>query len=473
MLRSDPLARSNEIANYSAGGTGNQNSPLTCGSGSATTCDGDGDGATAVDEAGDTEGSYPTPSIATSEYGPISESVGEALRVVARCHEGCDSFGLIENLRHVSESFGYRFRVRRSEYHEAGNLDKCLRNATLECPTETSGGRCTFRCRLVGMLCVDDGDAHIDDRGPGESDAGATGKKVRHEIYLRGHSHNHPPSDEVMRNAIPMEAMQEAVRMRNTSYITCRDIIRHIEDKYGISLQRNRFRRNLAAASGRLHPTESDCNEMIASLIEMKHKNEQMHFNVRLTEDGRVHSVMWVLPQWREDYVLYGIMPGVSMDCKSIANAYDLPLIAVTGRTGEGQCCIFGMGFLATQCEGDIVWFLRELKKTMPAEPNTVTTDQDMAFINACRKVFPTSFQMLDEWHLNQNQIRNVSSFLQEKGSPALHSRIKQGAELLPRALSGAGNPSSFDQMTLDIFSLRRSSTPTRFEQRRAQLQSI
>jgi len=80
--------------------------------------------------------------------------------------------------------------------------------------------------------------------------------------------------------------------MRNTSYITCRDILRHIEDKYEIKIERNRFRRNLAPAGGHLHPTESDCNELIASLINMKHANSQMHFNMRLTEDGRVHSVM-------------------------------------------------------------------------------------------------------------------------------------------------------------------------------------
>jgi len=94
------------------------------------------------------------------------------------------------------------------------------------------------------------------------------------------------------------------------------------------------------------------------------------------------------------------------------------------------------MGFLATQCEVDIAWVLKEMKRTMPAEPNKVTTDQDMAFINACRKVFPTSFQLLDEWHLNQNQIRNVSAFLHEKGCVALHLRVKQGSELLPRTPS-------------------------------------
>lgn len=205
--------------------------------------------------------------------------------------------------------------------------------------------------------------------------------------------------------------------MRSASHITCRDIIRHVEDKYKISVHRNRFRRNLTAANSCLHPTESDCNEVIAALIDMKHVITEMHFNVRLTENGRVHSFMWVLAQRWDDYILYGILPGVSLDCKSIRNAYDLPLIAVTGRTSAGLCCIYGMGFLATQCEVNITWFLMELKKTMPAPPNTITTDQDIALINTCRTLFPGSFQMLDEWHLNMKQIRNFSNFLQEKGA--------------------------------------------------------
>jgi len=83
---------------------------------------------------------------------------------------------------------------------------------------------------------------------------------VRHELYVGMHAHNHPPSNEVMRTAIPAEAMEEAMRMRSTSHTTCRDIIRHVKDKYRIPVHRNRLRRNLTAAHARLHPTESNCN---------------------------------------------------------------------------------------------------------------------------------------------------------------------------------------------------------------------
>jgi len=111
----------------------------------------------------------------------------------------------------------------------------------------------------------------------------------------------------------------------------------------------------------------------------------------------------------------------------------------------------------------------------MPAAPNTITSDQDMAIINACRKIFPTSFHILDEWHLSINQIKNVSSFLQDKGSSSLYRGMREGSTLLRRvgSVTASEDASTFDQMSADLFSLRRSSTPQRYEQRRSELEML
>jgi len=111
----------------------------------------------------------------------------------------------------------------------------------------------------------------------------------------------------------------------------------------------------------------------------------------------------------------------------------------------------------------------------MSAPPNTITTDQDMAIINACCKVFPGSFHMFDDWHLNMNQIKNVSGFLQLSDNNALFTRMKQGSDLLPRTgyLSGSHEPSPFDMVSKELFSLRRSNTPERYQQRRAEFEAM
>jgi len=74
-----------------------------------------------------------------SEHAAVSDSVGEALRVVARCHGAGDSVGLIENMRYVSEIFGFRIRVRGSQYVDSAPPHKCLRAATIECPEVVAG----------------------------------------------------------------------------------------------------------------------------------------------------------------------------------------------------------------------------------------------------------------------------------------------------------------------------------------------
>jgi len=83
---------------------------------------------------------------------------------------------------------------------------------------------------------------------------------------------------------------------------------------------------------------------------------------------------------------------------------------------------------------------------------------------------------MLDEWHLNMNQIKNVTAFLQASGKVALYERMKQGSDRLPRTVgetAGAADTSPFDQMSTDLFTLRRSSTPERYAQRRAEFEMI
>jgi len=150
------------------------------------------------------------PVIHISEHAAVSESVGEALRVVARCHDADDSVGLLESLRHVSESFGYRIRVRRSEYVDASPL-KCLRSATLECPEMKNNVRCKFQCKVTGILRRDERGHDLEVEGGSTGDGGRAVGTVRHDLQVGVHAHNHAPSNKVMRDAIPVEANAEHV----------------------------------------------------------------------------------------------------------------------------------------------------------------------------------------------------------------------------------------------------------------------
>lgn len=59
-----------------------------------------------------------------------------------------DSNGLILQLRHVSESYGYEITIRRSMYHDS--LRQIVKNVTIVC--KNAGDGCMFRCRLRGYM---------------------------------------------------------------------------------------------------------------------------------------------------------------------------------------------------------------------------------------------------------------------------------------------------------------------------------
>ena len=111
-----------------------------------------------------------------------------------------------------------------------------------------------------------------------------------------------------------------------------------------------------------------------------------------------------------------GIVPGISIDCKSVANVYGIPRIGFAGRTNEGRNVIYMMGVIFDQTEDSMVWAMEQFNHMCPASPNVVALDQDMAGINAARKVWPSPYVMLDEWHMNMNQMKNVSSFIAKHG---------------------------------------------------------
>ena len=105
---------------------------------------------------------------------------------------------------------------------------------------------------------------------------------------------------------------------------------------------------------------------------------------------------------------------------------------------------IFFMGFLSAACIDNFVWFLRQLCTHCTIPPKFVCVDQDFACISAIERVLPQSLVLLDDWHLNQNQMKNLLA--------------------LPSKLSHAIDIKAASQ---DLFVLRQSSMPEKFFERR------
>lgn len=161
-----------------------------------------------------------------------------------------------------------------------------------------------------------------------------------------------------------------------------------------------------------------------------------------------MHSTAWALEEWIEDYEKYGILPGISIDCKAIANRFSFPLVSINGRMAHGQIRTFFMGFVPSETEEGFTWMLRKFISVVPVSPGMVCMDQYAGLIAAVKKVLPNCFLTLDDWHLNKNQLKNVSSWCH---------KIRK--------------VTSNTEMSNDLHCMRRSSTIVEFQSRRAQFE--
>lgn len=143
--------------------------------------------------------------------------------------------------------------------------------------------------------------------------------------------------------------------------------------------------------------------QLCGKIIALAQKDARHRILFTKTVDNTTHAVTWGFSEWLDNFKKYGIVPGLSIDAKAVANRYGIPLITVKGRRNEGHVCTFFMGFLPGETEKSFKWFLERLKSCLPTSPCLVAVEQDSACIAALQTVVPATFITLDECHLNQD----------------------------------------------------------------------
>lgn len=61
-------------------------------------------------------------------------------------------------------------------------------------------------------------------------------------------------------------------------------------------------------------------------------------------------SASWTFADWLEDYARYGVVQGISTDCKGFSNRFGLPLFIIKGRSNDVYILTFsGVSVPVTQ----------------------------------------------------------------------------------------------------------------------------
>ncbi|KAI3887526.1 hypothetical protein MKX03_032035 [Papaver bracteatum] len=97
----------------------------------------------------------------------------------------------------------------------------------------------------------------------------------------------------------------------------------------------------------------------------------------------------------------------VILDNTYKTNMYDMPLLNVVIHTSTKAVFTVALCFMQFEREGNYVWALERLKELYMYEnlPTVFLTDCDQALMNAIKRVFPLSTQLLCSWHINKDMM--------------------------------------------------------------------
>ena len=83
-----------------------------------------------------------------------------------------------------------------------------------------------------------------------------------------------------------------------------------------------------------------------------------------------------------------------------------MPLLEVVGVTSTEMTFAVAFAFVESEKMDNFIWVLEKVKSMLLKEdalPKVIVTDRDLALMNAVAKVFPTSSNLLCQFHIRKN----------------------------------------------------------------------
>lgn len=381
-----------------------------------------------------------------------------ALVEAIRAYVNTSHLKLVENemahhIKKIAEQCGYKLRIRRSMYH-AGEENVFIKSATFECAQKVRNS-CPFAFRLRGHLKRK---RSGESSGEGSQSDGETNPNVRNSrtVYTTTvqfidmeHNHEHDPS--LLQKHIahpPPNPIKQAVSLAREGSITVGNVIRHVEKKHSFMVPRGSLRKRIVEERETKDPLARQCNALVARLMHLKNEEKSMYVHFS-TEGPRntLSRICWSFPEWQNDYMNYGRVPGIYTDSKNISEIFKLPLVSINGRTNAGDTLVFFMAFIAEKKEDSMKWLFEQFKSCMSwgevYSPKIIAVEQCTATVTAVRDVFPSSWLIFDEKTLSDHESESVQKFLQEMDMS--HMREEMIARL--RVLRNARNPEELDML--------------------------
>ncbi|KAI7962268.1 hypothetical protein MJO28_000362 [Puccinia striiformis f. sp. tritici] len=222
-------------------------------------------------------------------------------------------------------------------------------------------------------------------------------------LTIKNGTHNHGPSDNPsahhMHRQMTEEVSQEISKLANAAVRPLK--IQNSSKPVHIPLTaiyNKKYKDIKAAVKGK--PTMETVIDALKAM--------EFSYMIKADGDGHLNALFFALPGSIELAKKHATM--IQMDATYQTNKYKMLLLHVVGVDSSNKTFTFTFCFLAREQEEDYQWALEQLKSSLaPHIPDVILTDKEKALMNAIETVFPTTRNLLCQWHMARNLETNCA----------------------------------------------------------------
>ncbi|RYQ98874.1 hypothetical protein Ahy_B07g086696 [Arachis hypogaea] len=199
-----------------------------------------------------------------------------------------------------------------------------------------------------------------------------------------------------------------ATKIRTTTY----DKITKIPVNQAIHCNRNGFRGSRVSAPTRKNTISvAGCKamiyvkfdkdmEMMSYFIRMKDINPNFFYAVKLDEECKFRSAVWVDARCRASYEYYGDV--VAVDSNYSTNRHGLLFVSFVGVNHHGKSIILGYALLGNEEIPSYEWIFSQWVKCIETASQCIITDQCRSIFRAIRYTLPDTHYWWCIWHITK-----------------------------------------------------------------------
>jgi len=221
-------------------------------------------------------------------------------------------------------------------------------------------------------------------------------------------SHNHPPSTELNGHSICRRLKTdeiETVVSLSECGVGVSQILNVIKKEFNNELSsRQEIHNALAAARLKMLNGLSPIQKLLELLHEGSYK-----FSYEVNHNGAIKSLFFSHLKSIELSNQFGNV--FVADCTYKTNRFGMPLLNIVGVTSTYHSFNAGFVFMSEEVEENYTWAFEKFRQCLVSNPKVISTDRELALMNAIASVFPSTKNILCVWHVEKNILANCRKY--------------------------------------------------------------